>query len=136
MRSIQTPRIYGHETGTRYALDLDVQSAAVNSLAACFLLAKEKELTFESLCITCRDNSETIKLNSLDFGEYVMIENFINQYASTIASWHLQMKRNNYPISFGSCCNNEIGCTYHHWCLIDVEALIESIESRITKGWY
>ena len=132
MQHIQTPRIYGHETGVRYILNFEDDNMFVDSLTACFLIAKNQELLFESLTISTNESS-ACDFKKQDIDEIISTENFINQIPQTITSWHLQMRRNNYPISFGACLNKEIGCTYHHWCLIDVDSFMEEIEKQVKQ---
>ena len=132
MKIIQNARLFGRETCIRYELD-KINHFGINSnLIACYLLATEKDLSFESLVIEIKSKSEKHYYDHEKFTKrFPSLFDFLNEYNLKCGSWHLQMWRNGYPISFGAHGDNsEVGCTYHHWCLLDVEKLMNQIENK------
>ena len=128
-------RIFGHETCVRYKLDKVKTPDVISALTTCYLIATNKGLNLDSLFVERKGESDRKVLTGIEFfDKFNSLDEFLREYSDDYRTWHIQMSRNGYPISFGAYgANMEVGCTCHHWCLINVDKFIESVEAEVVN---
>lgn len=129
---IQEPRIYDVDTSVKYKLNRIRSQDVTSALTTCYLIATNKGLNLDFLFVEREGSSNRKVLSGTEFFEkFKLLPDFVNEYKNNYRTWHIQMSKNDCPISFNmSGCGMEIDCMYHHASKVDVDKFIETIEEE------
>lgn len=135
MKLIEDKRYFDKDICSRYELDNINHRGLRKHLTACYLLATHPKMKIQALAM--RPESENGMRaawrdcwDDKTFGDnFKSLEDFVRKYDDDCGDWHLKMRYDGYPISFGAYGSNaEIGCTCDRKHHPDVDALMLWIE--------